>query len=211
MEKYHATVHLPMAPLHTVEGAMEITDAIDYGLDHGAGSFVIHPAEVEWGRFWRRSTGFDFAEAKTVGLNQLKGILQYYDKENITIAIENLAGPVPYGKDPNDFDYMFGKHGQLSAGLCLDVCHAVNVGLDPVALLQKYRQKEQLFEVHLADTEIINGPDKHCALGKGKVPLNTILDALRDFNGPVIIEVSDKDFEPSWKELVKILAANIGN
>jgi len=202
MAKYRATVHLPMAPIHKPGGMLEVCAGIGYGLEHGARQFVVHPAEVEWKRFWQKSTRFDFAEAQKNGLVNLKNILEDYRNEDITIGIENLAGPVPYGKTPTDFDYLFGKHGKLTAGLCFDTCHATNSGLDPAFMLGKYLLSGHLVEVHLTDTKIFNGPDKHCALGKGIVPLDAAWEVLGGFNGPVIVEIDNKDLATSWNWLM---------
>ena len=211
MEKYKATVHLPMAPLHKPEGESEIIDGLNYGLTHGAKQFVIHPAEVEWKRFWRKSTAFDFVEAKENGLENLEKILNNFDDDNIIIGIENIAGPVPYGKQISDFDYLFGKHNNLFAGLCFDTCHAFNTlsGFNDYALtkqnivgiIDEYLRKGQLVEVHLTDTTVSDGPDKHCALGQGRVPLEAVWKTLYDFGGPVVIEVSDGDLPISMNWL----------
>jgi len=209
--KYKTTVHLPMAPLHTEDGAMEVIAGLEYGLEHGTIQFVIHPAEVQRNRFWRKSTAFNFAKAKDIGLANLENILGDFKNQNIIIGIENLAGLVPYGKHPNDFDYLFGKRGQLTVGWCLDLCHLYNVlsaygdyastKLSIAALIDEYSQKDQLVEVHLTDTKITDGPDKHCALGFGNAPIDSILRKLHSFNGPVVAEVNLKDFEDSWNWL----------
>lgn len=206
MEKYQATVHLPMAPIHTLDGTVEVIAGLNYGIEHGAKQFVVHPTEVEWKWFWSRSQPLDFAKAREHGLLNIENILDEFGDKDIIIGIENLAGPVPHGK----LDHLFGKHGQLTAGWCLDTCHMFNAlsGFNDydscreiiVKLIKEYSQKDQLVEVHLTDTKAIDGKDRHCALGQGNVPLDAILEALCSvgFNGPIIVEVDNKDFVPSW-------------
>lgn len=198
MEKYQSTVHLPMAPIHTLDGAAEVIAGFEYGLTHGTKQFVIHPAEVEWKRFWRKSVAFDHAEAKRYGLKNLGNTLEQFKDKDIIVGIENLAGDVPYGNNPSEFACLFGRHDRLTAGWCLDTCHAVNSGLDPLVLIDEY--KNNLVEVHLTDTKVIGGQDKHCALGQGEVPLRKVKEALRKikFDGPVVVEVGPKDFRNSW-------------
>jgi sugar phosphate isomerase/epimerase len=211
IHKYRTTVHLPMAPLHTEDGIMEVIAGLEYAIEH-LGKLqkqcIIHPAEVQRGRFWRKSTAFDFARAKEHGLTNLENILNDFKNKDITIGIENLAGPVPYGTRPKEFDFLFGKHGQLTAGWCLDTCHAYNtlskfndydlVRENIVGLIKEYSEKDQLVEVHLTDTIVSDGPDKHCALGQGKVPLDAIIKALCGVECPIVVEVNTGDFKASW-------------
>jgi len=206
MDGRKTTVHLPMAPLHTVEGVLEVTAGLEYGLAHGATQFVVHPGEVHKGRFGQKitTTALDFAKAKESGLAALERMLDTYKHHKIIVGIENLAGPVPYGKHPNEFDYLFGKRGNMTVGWCVDTGHLYNAlahnhsNGDLINLIKSYYKNDQIVEMHLVDTAVSNGPDKHCVLGQGNVPLDDMLKSICGFTGPIIAEVNPKDFQASW-------------
>lgn len=205
MQKYRVTVHLPMAPLHTPIGFIEIITGFDYTLKHGAAQVVIHPAEQEWKWFWQRSEKYSLnpAEIKEISMRNIEKIITLYKDDRVIIGIENMAGNVAWGQNPEEFEHLLDTataNGQ-TVGLCLDTGHAVNFGLDPVILIEDYSDK--LVEVHFSDTNSVGGPDKHCALGSGKVDLLAVAKDLENFRGPVIVEVDGKDFQASWKWLNK--------
>ncbi|HOX30661.1 MAG TPA: sugar phosphate isomerase/epimerase [Candidatus Paceibacterota bacterium] len=200
----NVTVHLPMAPIYIDEGFAEIMAALEYARIHGANQVVVHCADHERGWMGRRVvSNLTEAEIQEKALANLEKIILDPRYANITIGIENMAGDgVPeFAKTPEGFACLFKKDANRTVGWCLDIAHATNAGIDVMALLEKYG--EYLVEVHLADTKVVNGPDKHCALGKGKANLIAILSEVKRFDVPIIIEVDKNDFVPSHKWLME--------
>ncbi len=204
MAKLNITVHLPMAPIYTDEGFAEILAGLEYARIHDAKQVVVHCADYERGWFGRKiASKLSPAEIRERSLANLEKIILDPRYADMTIGIENMAGDdVPeFAKTPEGFARLFRKDANRIVGWCLDIAHAVNAGIDILAMLEKYG--EYLVEVHLADTKIIEGPDKHCALGEGKAKLLIILAAVKKFDVPVIIEVGKKEFAPSHKWLTE--------
>ncbi|MDG6918569.1 MAG: sugar phosphate isomerase/epimerase [Nitrososphaerota archaeon] len=72
------------------------------------------------------------------------------------------------------------------AGLTLDTGHANIAGLDPVMLLQRYGRR--VTEVHLSNND--GRMDSHDLMSKGTMDLGRFVDAARDTDATVILELN---------------------
>jgi len=203
MRHFNATVHLPMVMSTNLS---EIILGMKYGIEHGAKQFVVHAADNEKLWPWQKRNPI---EARAISSTNLEIVTGFAQKNKLTLGIENTTGHEPSGQEIDYFDYHFNKtDDQGVIGLCFDVAHFVSWhGTSEEKIVKTIElYKENLVEIHLTDTNIVGRRYqivKHCALGAGKVELKSLLETLETigFNGPIIVEVKNKDFEASWNWL----------
>ena len=204
---FKVTCHAPMVNLASIderkrkENINEMIASIEFSLEKGANQFVIHLAAAGIFSFlpWSNKNS-NHKLIQEAGEKSFHEITEYFQGKNPIYGLENLTSHEPGFQDPQDFAHLF----KDNVGLTIDTVHAISWKLDPVRLIDQYRK--HLVEVHLTDGTGLGKVVKHYALGKGIVPLQRVLQKLReiDFSGPVVIEVdSKKDFVASLEWLVR--------
>jgi len=186
------TYHLPageinIAALHhqlRKTAILETQKHIDLCQKLGIKKVVIHPGEY--------ASMMDVYSklrelAKEIATESILEIFQYCQERKIELLVENLHHDEPLFQEPEEFQPLVKK----GLGMCLDMVHAFVSGSDPLYFIKEFGNK--IAEVHLTDGEW-EDPTIHLPIGSGQVNCLAALDELqkRDFQGPVIIEVSSK-------------------
>ena len=122
------------------------------------------------------------------------------------IAVENIEFP---------FDLTLALAEEFDLSLCLDTGHVLAKFSGPVTFEEALqRSLPRLAEVHLHDGYCHPRPDgsfrrdDHLPLGKGNLPLDFLLDTLKEahFEGPVIFELTVQEAKASLEYLRPFLA-----
>jgi sugar phosphate isomerase/epimerase len=151
-------------------------------------------------------------------------IIKHAEAENIKIGIENCPmfftnDEWPNGKNmaisPKIWKKLFELSGSKSLGLNYDPSHMIWQHMDYILPLHNF--KDRIFHVHLKDAKvdkeklnevgILATPlDYHTPKlpGRGDIDwANFIVELeLSGYNGPIVIEFEDKDFEKSEEEII---------
>lgn len=203
---FKVTCHAPMTNIASLneikrkENVTEMIASIEFSVEKGCNQFVLHlAASEELFSFipWPKKS-INHNLIQEAGEKSFNEITDYFKRDNLVYGLENLTGHEPGFQDPQDFAHLF----KNNVGLVIDTVHAICWNLDPVRLISMYQK--HLVEIHLTDGTGQGKIVKHYALGKGIVPLQRVLQKLREieFSGPVIIEGDSKeDFEASLKWL----------
>jgi inosose dehydratase len=97
------------------------------------------------------------------------------------------------GEQPENADRVLAASDKRYVKLLLDVAHYTQGGGDPAAAIRRHRDRLAL--LHLKDVETIPGKPgfRFVELGKGRVNLPAIFDALNEiaFDGWVVVELDD--------------------
>jgi inosose dehydratase len=154
---------------------------------------------------------FDYA--KTAGMKVIVGVpapellslvnkkVQQYD---IKVAIHNHG--------PGDKTYptpaeIYGKIKDLDKriGLCHDIGHTIRVGLDPIAMSQKYA--DRLLDIHMKDVSQATSRGHAVEIGRGVIDIPRFLRMLVkiDYSGIVSFE-----YEKDAKDPMAGLAESVG-
>lgn len=206
---FKTTCHAPMINIATPneekrrKNVREMISAIEYGLERGVTQFVIHLAANDHAIFpflsWPKRN-VNLRLIQEAGERSFYEIMDNFQGTNLICGLENLTANELVFQDPKEFAHLF----KNNVGLVIDTVHAIGWRLDPVRLIELYQK--HLVEVHLTDGTGQGKVVKHYALGKGIVPLDRVLQKLREinFNGPVVIEVDSKeDFVASLEWLAR--------
>ena len=124
----------------------------------------------------------------------------------VSLGYHNHMGTI--GEKPDDVDRILDAADPRYVKLELDVAHYHQGGGDPVRAIRRYA--ERLLFLHLKDVEPTAGgqqPYRFVELGRGKVNLTGVLEALKDvkFRGWLIVEldaVPDKARTPKESALI---------
>jgi sugar phosphate isomerase/epimerase len=168
--------HLPMDP---AEEAASLADYAAAGIRlHAAGVIYFPKDEDDDIR-----AKFEYAKRAAVGvivagdpapatLPRLEKFVQQYD---IRIAIHNHG---PEDKVfPSPLDVLKAVKGMdPRMGCCIDVGHAVRAGTDIVEAIHEIGPR--LFNMHAKDLTDFHSKDSQVAVGKGKMPMREIFEAL---------------------------------
>jgi sugar phosphate isomerase/epimerase len=212
---FKTTCHTPMINIASLdekkrkENSREMIAAIEFAVNFGINQFVIHLVTVERQSILfipliKRKTKEKEELMRKAGEKSFYEIIDYFGKDTLIFGLENLTPYEPVFRDPQEFKHLFSKN----VGLVLDTVHAISWKLNPVKLLDIY--KNNLFEIHLTNGTGEGRIVKHYPLGRGKVPLIKVIRKLKEINfrGPMIVEVeSEKDLIESlkWLNVINIL------
>ena len=137
----------------------------------------------------------------------VKNVLPRLEETGIKLCVENMyqykdyTGYPVIGIEPAEFLQFFEIIDNPHVGLNLDIGHA-NVSHTIDEFLETLDSK--IFHVHLADNH--GKRDEHLAVGMGLINWNKVIGNLvnKNFNGPYILEYSDK-YLPDTIDKVKRL------
>ena len=105
-----------------------------------------------------------------LGLNRFKKIIEKAEKNNVTIALENLLRP-------EYLDYIFDNIKSDKLKFCYDSGHE-NCLMSGIKFLEKY--KDKLAALHLHDNNGLS--DQHLLPFSGTINWGDIIDRLKDIN-----------------------------
>ena len=94
--------------------------------------------------------------------------------------------------------------GHENVGFCLDTCHAFAAGLDMTSLVDDVRDITGRIDlVHANDSQgaVGSGRDRHANLGEGECEADTLVDAIRAAQAPVVVETPG-DAEGQARDIV---------
>lgn len=154
---------------HTVAAAAEI----------GAAGVIVHGGHV----------GDD--EDTSAGYERWRKALVPVES-GVPVLIENTAGGGnAVVRDLGNYGPLWDFVGDLGAGVCLDTCHAWAAGEDVAASAAFVRSLTgRLDLLHLNDSRDPAGSrrDRHANLGRGEIPPETLLAAVRAAATDVVVE-----------------------
>ena len=197
-------MHMPMKS--TAEEIKSIAQKVrSAGLNlYGAGVIYMKtPEEVE----------NTFAYASNAGLEMIIGVPNHellpqveeqVKKYNIKLAIHNHG---PGDKLYSSVDDVQAKIKNLDKriGFCIDIGHVKRIQQDPVAMLEKY--KDRLFDMHMKDVNKDTGDGTPLEIGRGIIDIPAVIKALKKMNyqGTVAFE-----YEKDGDDPVAGLAESVG-
>lgn len=117
------------------------------------------------------------------------------EEYSIKIAIHNHGGWHWLGC-PQTLDYVF-KNTNEKIGLCLDTAWALDSGIDPIKMIEQF--KNRLYSLHLKDFIFErNRKPKDVILGEGNIDIGKLIEKLVEinFSGPLIIEYEGEPENP---------------
>jgi len=149
----------------------------------GIPEIVIHP--VGAGDY---STQKKHAESRNQSVKSLKALAEHAEQIGVRMAVENLSGNRP-GSTLADILEMIDGLGD-HVGICFDIGHAEQAGLDLIHELNTATSSGKLFSLHIHDVNE-KGRD-HFIPGEGRINLNAIISVLDacNFQGGRILEIS---------------------
>ncbi len=166
------------------------------GLDlYGAGVIYMKtPQEVE----------ATFAYAANAGLEMIIGVPNHellplvneqVKKHNIKLAIHNHGpGDALYSSPVDVYEKIQGLDQRI--GLCIDIGHVVRIGQDPVAMIERY--KDRLYDMHMKDQDKVGGEGQPIEVGRGVIDIPKIIETLKKINytGHVAFEYEKNEEDP---------------
>jgi len=162
----------------------ELKREVDLFSELGAKKVNIHP--------FYYFTHLLISEQLDSNIAVFKEMAEYAQKKNIKLMLENYVSQFD---DPTVFARIFGMVPNLF--LHLDIGH-LNIGNDPVFLLQEFLKKfrKRLLHIHIHDNK--GGGDEHLPLGCGDIDWRSIVKILKEFayDGTITLEVfcGDRQF-----------------
>jgi inosose dehydratase len=143
---------------------------------YGAGVIYMKTAEeVE--------TAFNYAS--NAGLEMIIGVPNHnllsivnekVKKSNIKLAIHNHGPGDDLYSSPSDV-YAKIKDLDKRIGLCIDVGHVARIGQDPVAMIEKYR--DRLYDMHMKDTDKAQADGAAVEIGRGIIDIPNVVRTLK--------------------------------
>jgi len=109
-------------------------------------------------------------------LPKLEKMVQEYD---IKIAIHNHGKSDKNFPAPQDAFKAIGGMDQR-CGLCIDVGHTAEIGVDPVGAIRECRSR--LFDIHIKDMRDLTNEATQVPVGDGRIPVVEIFRELRKTN-----------------------------
>jgi sugar phosphate isomerase/epimerase len=214
------TVHLPLwsiepsTPVQWVrEGSVEaLVDAVLRLSPLEPEVYVLHATGALAAEFSTMATIPDMARPLVMGMFQrhaassVEELLRRTKVPSRAIAVENIEFP---------FELTLALAEEFDLSLCLDAGHVLAKYSGPISFEEALqRSLPRLAEVHLHDGYYLSQPDgtfrrdDHLPLGEGDLPLDFLLDTLKEigFEGPVIFELTIQEAKASLDYLRPLLA-----
>jgi len=214
------TVHLPLwsvepsTPVQWVrQGSVEaLVDAVLRLSPLEPEVYVLHATGALASEFCTMTAIPDEARPLVTGMFQryaahsVEELLRRTKLPSRAIAVENIGFP---------FDLTLALAEEFDLSFCLDTGHVLAKFSGPISFEEALqRSLPRLAEVHLHDGYCLPQPDgtfrrnDHLPLGKGNLPLDFLLDTLKEarFEGPVIFELTIEEAKTSLEYLRPFLA-----
>lgn len=129
-----------------------------------------------------------FAYAVTAGLEMIIGVPDHellplvneqVRKHNVKLAIHNHGPGDKVYPSPTD---VFEKIKDLDKriGLCIDIGHVKRIAQDPVAMIEKY--KDRLYDMHMKDVNKDTADGTPVEIGRGIIDIPAVVKTLKKIN-----------------------------
>jgi len=130
------------------------------------------------------TSGADFPEPNSVGIDQFANILNYAKDRNIILAVENT-------RCPEHIDLVFSEFDSPNFGLCYDSSHDFLWSKTPLEILHKWGSR--LIATHLADNDGVD--DRHWPIGQGNIDWNQVAKSfpVQTYAQPLMVEMLPKN------------------
>ena len=154
-----------------------------------------------------------FNYASQAGLEMIVGVANYellpqvnelVKKHNIKLAIHNHGPGDDLYSSPNDV-YAKIKDLDKRIGFCIDIGHVVRIGQDPVAMIEKY--KDRLYDMHMKDEDQAKADGKPVEIGRGVIDIPKVIKALKKINYQGVVAI---EYEKDGDDPVPGLAESVG-
>lgn len=145
-----------------------------------------------------------FAYAVNAGLEMIIGVPnheslpqseQLVKKYNIKLAIHNHGpGDNLYASPADVYEKI--KSLDKRIGLCIDIGHVKRIAQDPVAMLERY--KDRLYDMHMKDVDKDTGEGVPVEIGRGIIDIPAVIRILKKINyrGNVAFEYEKDGDDP---------------
>jgi sugar phosphate isomerase/epimerase len=154
-----------------------------------------------------------FAYAANAGLEMIIGVPKYdllplvnekVKSLNIKLAIHNHGPGDDLYSSP---DHVYAKIKDLDKriGLCIDIGHVTRIGQDPVAMIQKY--KDRLYDIHMKDVNKNVAEGTPVEVGRGIIPIPEVIKALNKINYQGVVAF---EYEKDGDDPMPGLAESVG-
>jgi len=114
---------------------------------------------------------------------------------NIKLAIHNHGPNDQVYSSPNDV-YAQIKDLDKRIGFCIDIGHVIRIGQDPVAMIEKY--KDRLYDLHIKDVDKAAADGTPLEIGRGIIPIPQVIKTLKKikYQGAMAIEYEKDGDDP---------------
>jgi len=154
-----------------------------------------------------------FSYAAHAGLEMIVGVPnhellplvnEHVKKSDIKLAIHNHGPGDDLYPSPSDV-YAKIKDLDKRIGLCIDIGHVKRIGQDPVAMIEKY--KDRLYDMHMKDVNKAEADGTSVEIGRGIIDIPGVIKTLKKINyqGTVAFE-----YEKDGEDPVAGLAESVG-
>ena len=120
----------------------------------------------------------------------IDGVIPYANKHGIKVLIENLH-PITFNAyfTIAELDNLLNSINDMSTGICLDTCHCISSGIDPVAEIET--NTGNIEQIHLSDDLYEPKCHRHLPLGAGCIDWPSFFSTLNQkrFRGSLILEI----------------------
>lgn len=123
---------------------------------------------------------------------------------NIKLAIHNHGPGDEMYSSPNDV-YAKIKDLDKRIGFCIDIGHVIRIGQDPIALIEKY--KDRLYDLHIKDVDRAIAEGTPLEIGRGIIPIPKVIKALKKINYQGVMAI---EYEKDGDDPVPGLAESVG-
>jgi sugar phosphate isomerase/epimerase len=179
--------HLPTDPAEEGEAIAAYT-AADIRL-HAAGAIYFSKDEDDDIRSkfeYCRRAGINVIVAGDPSPASLPRVERFVKEYDIRIAIHNHGPEDQLWQSPLDILKLIGKMDPR-IGCCIDVGHTVRAGTDVVDAIHQVAPR--LFNIHMKDLTDFNSRESQVAVGRGKMPVRAIFEALLAIKYPGFVDL----------------------
>lgn len=156
-------------------------------------------------------TAFNYAAAAQLEMiigvpnhNLLPLVNDKVKAHNIKLAIHNHGPGDDLYSSPNDVFTQI-KTLDKRIGLCIDIGHVVRIGQNPVALIEKY--KDRLYDLHIKDVDKAVADGTPVEIGRGVIDIPKVIKALKKISYAGVLGI---EYEKDGDDPVPGLAESVG-
>ena len=135
-------------------------------------------------------------EEIAVGFERWRKALDTFES-SVPVLIENTAGGGhAVARELDNYGPLWEEIGEYNVGVCLDTCHAWAAGDDLATAVDRITALTGKIDlVHCNDSRDPHNSrrDRHTNLGRGMIPEDLIIGAVKAANAPVIVETPSED------------------
>ena len=145
-----------------------------------------------------------FAYAANAGLEMIVGVPNHellplaeeqVKKYNIKLSIHNHGpGDLLYTSPADVYEKV--KDLDKRIGLCIDIGHVQRIGLDPAAMIERY--KDRLYDMHMKDVSKESAENAPIEIGHGLIDIPKVIKTLKKikYQGNVAFEFEKDETDP---------------